>query len=77
MGLISSVLKSDGCAVALLDVAGDDDAAELDEVDDFADDEGPAALSPPHPCSAAPTTKVVAARAAADNRFTMDSSARR
>jgi hypothetical protein len=77
VALISKLLKSEGCA-PLLDVgAADDDdaAAEEVDVDDFVDDDGPADLSLPHPVTAAPTTNVVAARAAAatDTFFTIDS----
>jgi hypothetical protein len=67
VALISRLLKSEGCAAALLDVVAADveDVAEELEVDDFDDDDGLDGLSPPHPVTATPTTRVVAASPAA------------
>nr|BBX77596.1 hypothetical protein MFLOJ_13830 [Mycobacterium florentinum] len=65
-----------GCA-ALVDVgaAEDEDAADELDVDDFDDDAGLDDLSPPHPATATPTTRVVAAKpaAATDTFFTIGS----
>jgi hypothetical protein len=73
LGLISKLVYC--CAAPLLDVGAAADIAGAEDFDDVADDFGAGTVSPPHPVTAAPTTRVVAAKpaAVADICFTIGS----